>query len=125
MKQETPTSIIRSSSRLTYPDVSEYVPDGINRFLLWNRSISDDDFLRIRIGLGNVPCNINIKIPKERFSLIEDELENLQKILKSKYSIFTDMPETIITMLKRKLFNCDNYRDVGMAENTDRQIIKY
>ena len=102
-----------SNLRLTYPDVSEYVPDGINRFLLWNRSISDDDFLRIRIGLGNVPCNINIKIPKERFSLIEDELKNLPKMLKSKYSILTDVPETLDLMEEKYVgMVCDSIRTI-------------
>ena len=102
-----------SNLRLTYPDVSEYIPDGINRFLLWNRSISDDDYLRIRIGIGNVPCNINVKVPKERFSLVEDELKNLPKMLKSKYSILTDVPETLDLMEEKYVgIVCDSTRTI-------------
>ncbi len=39
---------------------------------LWQRSINHEDFLSIRLGIGNVPTKLKIDVPKEEFS-IEDE----------------------------------------------------
>lgn len=39
---------------------------------LWQRNIDHDDFLSLRLGLGNVPTKLKINIPKEKFTL-EDE----------------------------------------------------
>ena len=84
-----------SNLRLMYPEIHEYVPDGINRFLLWNRSLGDTDCLKVRLGTGNIPYDISISIPKDRFSIIEDELKNLPKHLKNTYSTLRDVPETL------------------------------
>ena len=39
---------------------------------LWQRNIDHDDFLKIRVGLGTINTLLNINIPKERFT-VEDE----------------------------------------------------
>ena len=97
--------------RLTYPDVYEYVSDKVNKFLLWNRNFSDEDYLCVRIGTGNVPCDIKINIPKDRFSVVEDELKNLPKRLKSKYSQLKDVPQVIDLGVARCIgIICDNIR---------------
>ena len=44
--------------------------------VLWNREIKDDDFLTIRMGMGNVPAFLEIIAPEEHFSLSSDELLN-------------------------------------------------
>lgn len=84
-----------SKLRLMYPSIDEYVSKGLNRHLLWNKSVSDDDFLGVRIGVGNVPNEIGINIPKDRFSLYDDELNDLPKRLKEKYSVLKDVPVTV------------------------------
>ena len=42
--------------------------------LLWNREISDEDFLIVRAGMGNVPAHIEISAPEKHFTLTEDVL---------------------------------------------------
>ena len=84
-----------SNLRLMYPHISEYVLDGINNNLLWNRNRMDEDFLKIRIGTANLPCDLDVRIPKDRLSLVDDELKELPKRLKTKYSWLVDVPETI------------------------------
>lgn len=98
--------------RLAYPDIEEYISDGVNRTLLWNRNRADDDFLKVRIGKGNVPCNINVQIPKERFSMIEDELKDLPRRLKSKYAYMFDVPE-VVDLSEEKIVGvvCDSKTD--------------
>ncbi|MDO4187432.1 MAG: FtsK/SpoIIIE domain-containing protein [Lachnospiraceae bacterium] len=84
-----------SSLRVMYPDIFEYVKDGINSFLLWGRESVDEDFLYVRLGTGNIPCDINVSIPKDRFSITEDNLRTLPKRLKSNYSVLRDVPITV------------------------------
>lgn len=41
---------------------------------LWERVLGQDDFLQIRVGLGNLPLNGNIQYPDKRFSIDNDNL---------------------------------------------------
>jgi len=41
---------------------------------LWERSINQNDFLRLRVGTGDVNLLAEIKVPEEKFSLDEDAL---------------------------------------------------
>lgn len=43
---------------------------------LWERSAEEKDFLHLRLGLGNVPLQAEIKFPEKRFSLENDFLQN-------------------------------------------------
>lgn len=62
--------------------------------VLWNREIKDEDFLIVRLGIGNVPARININAPEEHFTLDEDFL--MQKIYEVVNSsrILEDVPVT-------------------------------
>ena len=42
---------------------------------MWERSLSQKDFLTLRLGIGNIPIIADIKYSHERFSLEEDELK--------------------------------------------------
>lgn len=42
---------------------------------LWERSMSHNDFLTLRLGIGNLPMDADIKFPDKRFSLNEDNLQ--------------------------------------------------
>lgn len=83
-----------STLRLKYPDISEYLSDDYNKFILWNRSPNDMDYLSVRLGMGNIYRDFDFTIPKDKFSLVEDELRNLPKRLKQQYSILRDVPIT-------------------------------
>ena len=45
----------------------------------WNRRITDDDFLNLRLGTGNVPVKVEVGAPEEHFSVDQDEL--LHKVI--------------------------------------------
>lgn len=58
--------------------------DSSNSFV-WNRNINHEDFLRIRIGTGDVNFEKHIAVPKQRFSLSNDEMAELPHKLFEKY----------------------------------------
>ena len=54
-------------------DVLLFAESGIR---LWERRKTDDDFLKIRIGHGQIPLSAKYAYSEERFSLDEDPLES-------------------------------------------------
>ncbi len=44
---------------------------------LWQRRISDSDYLDVNLGSGDIPMKININYPEESFSLEEDNLKEM------------------------------------------------
>lgn len=66
-----------------------------NKLRLWERSYEDDDFLAIRMGLGNRPFEVRLKTPKQGFQLYEDELRNLPVELSKKYGVLSNVPLTL------------------------------
>ncbi len=60
---------------------------------LWQRSIDHEDFLAIRLGIGTTNTKIKINVPKEKFSLEEEDnlLVELKKIVDDSLTI-DDVP---------------------------------
>lgn len=65
-----------------------------NKLRLWERSIGEDDFLDVRLGLGSRPFSVNIKIPKQGFKLYEDPMAELPPKLLAKYGTLEEAPLT-------------------------------
>ena len=59
---------------------------------LWNRNLSHEDFLVHRVGIGDVPFQAGISIPKEKFTLIDDSLADKPKLIQETYSILKNVP---------------------------------
>ncbi len=55
---------------------------------LWERSSDQNDFLSLRLGLGRIPLDANIKYPDKHFSMDADPLQNDVNRL-------TDMPQIL------------------------------
>lgn len=70
---------------------------------LWERLKEDEDFLEIRLGVGNVWNPIQIEIPEERFTVIEDELQREPKRLKNRYSLIERSPITCSLLKNRSV----------------------
>lgn len=68
--------------------------DGDNLWL-WNRNPNHSDFGCIRIGVGNVPNTTEIELPKEKFSLDEDDLVEAPKQVYNDYAYMQNMPVTV------------------------------
>ncbi len=58
-----------------YPPLNVVVSYPTDRKKLWNRSYREEDFLRLRIGHGQLPMNAEIRYPEKKFRLTEDQLE--------------------------------------------------
>ena len=62
---------------------------------LWYRDILDNDFLKVRLGLGNIPTQLEITSPKEKFSLDEDNLlQDIYKVV-DQAKLLKDVPITL------------------------------
>ena len=62
---------------------------------LWERKIDEEDFLTVRLGLGEVPLDVKINYPEEKFELEEDNLRDMVRDLVENSKIIKDSPITI------------------------------
>ena len=60
--------------------------------MLWNRQNFQDDFLSVRIGMGDFPLNINVSFQEDEFSLQEDELLQKAKEMVHESSLLKNVP---------------------------------
>lgn len=84
-----------SSLNDNYPDAAACVSYDENSADLWDRNISHEDFLVHRLGKGNVPFDMRIDLPKQRFSVSGDELAGRPRAIKENYSTLNDVPVTV------------------------------
>lgn len=76
-----------------YPSASDCVSQEMReQNLLWCRNSSHEDFLNYRLGLGNRPFQVDIQIPKERFTLIDDSLAERPKQIRDIYATLRGVP---------------------------------
>lgn len=62
---------------------------------LWERSLVHNDFLKLRLGLGNVPLDADIKFPEKKFSIEDDNLQEELYELVGGPQILEKVPVTI------------------------------
>ena len=75
-----------------------------NMIHIWNRRESDEALFSYRLGTGTSSFDVSLKIPKEGFSLTEDELANLPSVLKRRYSKLKDVP--VCTDIQEEPLQC-------------------
>ena len=61
---------------------------------IWNKEITDNDFLTIRLGIGNKKANIKIDAPTKQFSLEDDNLKQSAIEIANNPSLMKDVPIT-------------------------------
>ncbi|MBQ7613431.1 MAG: type VII secretion protein EssC [Butyrivibrio sp.] len=59
---------------------------------LWNRNAEQDDFLKIRLGIGDLPFQGKIDIPEDKFYLFDDSLRDLPEYIKTNFETLYDVP---------------------------------
>lgn len=59
---------------------------------LWSRNFNHDDCLFCRLGIGNMPFQVEIDVPKKQFFMEEDMLADTGKKIYEKYSILKGVP---------------------------------
>lgn len=92
----------RSTLQTMYPAAQVVVSYGRSSAELWNRNRKHEDFLCQRLGTGNLPFQMNIQVPKEKFTLVSDELSEKPRMIKEEYSILYDVPVNV-NLLAHKL----------------------
>lgn len=75
-----------------YPSMEICCSYGEGSALLWNRNETHDDFLYHRLGLGEIPFQIEIIVPKERFTLISDTLQEKPRMIQEEYKTLHQVP---------------------------------
>jgi S-DNA-T family DNA segregation ATPase FtsK/SpoIIIE len=60
--------------------------------LLWNRNATHEDFMSYRLGIGDIPFQVPITIPKEKFTLINDSLAEKPRLIQESYKVLKNVP---------------------------------
>lgn len=66
----------------------------INRkkVMFWSKRPDNEDFLKLRVGIGTQPLKLNIKYPESGFTIDENELKNKADEISVKYRYIEDVP---------------------------------
>ncbi len=88
--------------RELYPEAGVCCGYNMDSVKLWDRNTRHKDFLCQRLGLGSLPFQAEIDIPKERFNLINDSLAEKPKMMKESYRLLHDVP-ICIDLLKHRV----------------------
>lgn len=75
-----------------YPPLSTVLRYAMEGSKLWERRVVDDDFMKIRVGHGDIPLLAKIDYPSRRFSIEEDELEKSMYSLAERPVIINNAP---------------------------------
>ncbi len=59
---------------------------------LWNRNYYHPDFLYVRLGLGDIPFQVKISIPEEKFTLVKDELKRKPEYIYDQFKSLRNVP---------------------------------
>lgn len=84
-----------------YPSARQCVRYGESSSGLWNRNRSHRDFLFLRLGLGDQPFQVEINIPKEKFTLVNDSLIDKPKKIYEEFQTLHQVPVGISLIEKR------------------------
>ncbi len=63
-----------------------------NNRIVWSREIKDDDFIKLRLGVGTYPSSVMVVAPEKHFSLDEDDLTNKVYEVPDRYKILNNVP---------------------------------
>jgi len=59
---------------------------------LWERSPGEDDFLALRVGTGDMPSNVSLKLPQAQLSIEENPLLAQATHLRARHEILKNIP---------------------------------
>lgn len=62
---------------------------------LWERSAGQSDFLRLRLGLGNLPLDADVKFPEKKFSMEDDNLQDAMFSLGAEPKLLSKVPISV------------------------------
>ncbi len=75
-----------------YPSASDCCRYDINTSTLWNRNRTHQDYLFCRLGIGELPFQVEINTPKHKFNIQKDNLREKPDDIKKEYEILKNVP---------------------------------
>ena len=63
-----------------------------NHKKLWNRELNHEDFLTVRLGLGDDNLELNVEFPQKKFSVNSNELNEKLEYISSNYKFLDNVP---------------------------------
>lgn len=79
-----------------YPNVLRLLGDPqFYERMLWSRVIGQEDFLTLRIGVGNVPFYAELKFPEQRFSIDDDIMREEVNQFSEERKMLESVPVTL------------------------------
>ncbi|WP_408070252.1 type VII secretion protein EssC [Butyrivibrio sp. JL13D10] len=84
-----------TAMNVMYPSAEALSEYGRNSQHLWDRNAEQDDFLEVRLGIGDVPFQATIEIPPKKFHVEQDVLRDKPEYIKKNYETLYDVPMLI------------------------------
>ena len=90
---------------------------------LWERMDSHNDFLQVRLGIGDLPMDLDLKFPERRFTLEDDILQDNLYKLAEQPQILSQVPVTI-SLLEQGIVGIigDRERVMGLVRGLILQL---
>lgn len=88
--------------RAMYLPAEECCRYNASHALLWNRNASHGDFLSHRLGIGSMPFQVTVNVPKEKFTLINDSLAEKPAMIQQSYKELHEVP-ICVDLLQHRL----------------------
>ncbi len=99
-----------------YPSAAQCVRYDQTNPLLWNRNFTHEDFLYERLGMGDLPFQVDIEIPKEKFTLINDSLASKPRMIKEEFQTLKNVPVGISLTEKRLIGLVGGDKKIGAIQ---------
>ena len=75
-----------------YPSAHHYAVHGGENGELWNRNKTHTDFLYERLGLGDIPFQVEIRTQQQEFQMQRDRLQDKPQLLQQEYKTLRHVP---------------------------------
>lgn len=87
---------------------------------LWERTNTHSDFLKLRLGLGNLPLDADVTCPEKKFTMDEDNLQDAMLSLGSEPKILNNVP---ISLSFTEKFVSGIYGEKNQVTNLIKMLI--
>ncbi|MBQ4528381.1 MAG: type VII secretion protein EssC [Clostridia bacterium] len=133
-----------TSLNVQYPSAAQCCQYDATSQLLWNRNTTHPDIMYYRLGLGQIPFQTKISVPKERFKIDNDELEKKPTMIHDEFQTLYNIPVgvdllehnlvgivggagkagafEIVKILSAQIAASNSYTDVKMAFVYNREM---
>lgn len=125
-KEEEIKKILENQSNIlreNYPNVEKcYQIISKKDPRLWERKMSDEDFLSVRLGSGNVAAKIDIEAPRKGFDLDDDNLKQRAIEIATSMKYLSDVP--VVTNLVEKRISAIIADDIYKTNYVNNLILQ-